>query len=615
MNENLPESESAKKEELRENSEPKTVVDLEKDAELESANELQETSENAAEDDLLGDVDEVNTEDADDTTLHVVPPGISKWEREEYDEEVVRPPRKIAPDIHKEEKESLSSDIIQRAEKAILQKPLKTAIVTTHTTRDKHSSKCDRKPTKRDSSPDEKSPDRMSFADDYAELKSAAGVDCGGGGVGGTADESPTLQVTICTDKDKRSVHAKKKSEGRSSLKEENSNLKRLKLDRSKFMEKSADSSASQSAQRTIVVTESNTKSGSKRDWQRSFEDGEIKDSKYEKTKIIVSKRANDHGHQNFKERSDHSAQKYSDTDFSYPKDVKRRKCDNSERSDKNASEKTKCYSSHALSERENSRKHSFDREGNQMTKIRGRSKEKRDGLQLKHLSDNQSRSRSYDSGESFPNSQKQVIKKHHHAKCSAQTHKHQGDENSTVRISVSENMKANREGKMHDRKSGKIRSRDSRDDHKSSRRRDICQDESGFEPNYDGSSESDHSVKMGRSDGREKHGSRGSKRSNSSVYDSELKRMKQDRPSSASVSVSEPQRSKGRHISKEGASSSESSSYQSESDSSVSEGERKVSKNKSPESKHKHKKKHKKHKKHKHKHKKKKSHKSKQKD
>lgn len=144
-------------------------------------------------------------------SLHVDVPEMSKWEREELEDDMeTRPQRKSAVIVPKEEKEALTSDIIQRAELAILSKPLKPQVAL----KDKGDSKA---------SSVASSPENTVSQVKEPELKSVIKSE----------RLSPALQVTISTTKEKRSVHSKK--DQKSSKDSSQVQSKRIKLDRSNY--------------------------------------------------------------------------------------------------------------------------------------------------------------------------------------------------------------------------------------------------------------------------------------------------------------------------------------------------------------------------------------------
>ncbi|GFQ67038.1 e3 ubiquitin-protein ligase RBBP6 [Trichonephila clavata] len=126
----------------------------------------------------------------DENVLRVDVPGISKWEREESeDEDNVLPQHSSSMGISKEEKGSISSDIISRAENVLLAKQFKPRIDK----KEVNSSKVSSDNSSRDSSP--------SKHKESLELKSV---------VNSQQLKSDTLHVTISNNKDKRSVYSRK---------------------------------------------------------------------------------------------------------------------------------------------------------------------------------------------------------------------------------------------------------------------------------------------------------------------------------------------------------------------------------------------------------------------
>ncbi|XP_054723441.1 E3 ubiquitin-protein ligase RBBP6-like, partial [Uloborus diversus] len=126
----------------------------------------------------------------DENVLHVDVPALSKWEREEIDDDfVAKPQRRSAVVVPKDDKGSISSDIIHRAELALLSKPFKPRIETKEKNESRGSSIT--------SSPEAGIPKHK----EVPELKSV---------VNSEKLTSPNLQVTILTSKDRRSVRSKK---------------------------------------------------------------------------------------------------------------------------------------------------------------------------------------------------------------------------------------------------------------------------------------------------------------------------------------------------------------------------------------------------------------------
>lgn len=158
-------------------------------------------------------VDNINSEEeveenVEEEGLHVDVPALSKWEREEFEDDVEsRPQRKSAVIVPKEEKGPLPSDIIQRAELAILSKPLKPQIASKEKGDSKNSSAMS-------------SPDASVLQHKEIELKSV---------VNSERLASPALQVTISTTKEKRSVHPRKDEKSSKEIQQS----KRIKIDRS----------------------------------------------------------------------------------------------------------------------------------------------------------------------------------------------------------------------------------------------------------------------------------------------------------------------------------------------------------------------------------------------
>lgn len=200
-------------------------------------------------DNIQNDVhsDEEIEENSEETGLQVDVPALSKWEREEFEDDVEsRPQRRSAVVVPKEEKGALPSDIIQRAELAILSKPLKPQIAS--------KDKSDSKDSSAASSPDVASPQKE------PELKSV---------VKSERLPSPALQVTISTTKEKRSVHSRK-DEKSSKVSSQNQQSKRIKLDRSKLHESSTHRAVSSNAKTSDRVREIRDRNNERHERKRS---------------------------------------------------------------------------------------------------------------------------------------------------------------------------------------------------------------------------------------------------------------------------------------------------------------------------------------------------------
>ncbi|GIX75983.1 e3 ubiquitin-protein ligase RBBP6 [Caerostris extrusa] len=126
----------------------------------------------------------------DENILRVDVPGISKWEREESEEEDLALLQQKSSVVNsKDEKSPISSDIISRAENALLSKQLKPRI-----------DKKERSSSSKNSS-DDSSSENSSKQTGVVELKSV---------INSEQLKSESLQVTISSSKDKRSVYSRK---------------------------------------------------------------------------------------------------------------------------------------------------------------------------------------------------------------------------------------------------------------------------------------------------------------------------------------------------------------------------------------------------------------------
>lgn len=167
-----------------------------------------------------------------ENVLQVELPELSKWEREELEEEELppTPPRRPQAEEARDTKPALSSEVLQRAENVLLHKPLKTAIVAAAAIRlgtEKRVSSKAATSVLEDSTAARKSNTPPSAPRESKEGRKEASLRL--------RDRlDGTLQVTITSDKERRSVLTEK--EQRSSSVE--GQLKRIKLDRSKFVEK-----------------------------------------------------------------------------------------------------------------------------------------------------------------------------------------------------------------------------------------------------------------------------------------------------------------------------------------------------------------------------------------
>lgn len=183
-------------------------------------------------------------------------PEISKWEREEYEEEE-KSPNIDSNSSQKEMRVSLPSDIIQRAEKAILQKALKTAIVGPPISREKHSYRgTERKNAEKSSRTGEATKDTVMVVTNVKDKEKSKEQIIDKEIKSKDKSEEPSLQITISAEKNKRSVQTTKiKNSNNSSISSstnnnnnnnkeklsDNSQMKKLKLDRSKFSENKSE--------------------------------------------------------------------------------------------------------------------------------------------------------------------------------------------------------------------------------------------------------------------------------------------------------------------------------------------------------------------------------------
>lgn len=156
--------------------------------------------------------EEVEESAEEENVLKVDMPGISKWEREESEDEYSAsiPQRRGSVVSIKEEKGSISSDIISRAENALIAKQFKPRI--------ENKVAGDSKDSSEDSTP-ERSPVRHKEA---PELKSVVNKE---------PVKPDTLKVTISNSKDKRSVYSRKEESRK--LQSESVPSKRIEGDRS----------------------------------------------------------------------------------------------------------------------------------------------------------------------------------------------------------------------------------------------------------------------------------------------------------------------------------------------------------------------------------------------
>ncbi|XP_040077166.1 E3 ubiquitin-protein ligase RBBP6 isoform X2 [Ixodes scapularis] len=193
--------------------------------------------------------------------LQVELPELSKWEREDLEEEgQLSPVRKPPVEEAKESKPTLSSEVIMRAENVLLHKPLKTAIVAASSIRSTGEKKVKSAPpveasasapprsteplhATAESSPrgEERGvePPREDKPSQVVELPPVREVKEGRREVSVPSRLRDrldgTLQVTITSDKERRSVLTPTDREQRSLAEGQ---LKRIKLDRSKFSDK-----------------------------------------------------------------------------------------------------------------------------------------------------------------------------------------------------------------------------------------------------------------------------------------------------------------------------------------------------------------------------------------
>ncbi|XP_035231530.1 E3 ubiquitin-protein ligase RBBP6-like isoform X2 [Stegodyphus dumicola] len=503
-------------------------------------------------------VSEEELAENEENVLHVDVPGLSKWEREEIDDDfVTRPQRKSAVIVPKDEKGALSSDIIQRAELVILSKPFKPRIDTKEK---------DSKDSSEVSSPETASNKHK----DVPELKSV---------VNSERLASPTLQVTISTTKEKRSVHSKPE-EIRSSRDGKQRQSSRTKAERANLSSKDEHK-----VHRTITVHSSKS-------------DEKVKDRKNKISDRQDRREVNSSSRNSSRDRREYShrneREKESRRDDIVDEDMHIRESRKHRFAEQEKYSKNMDYSPH--SGRSDRRKPYND----YMSQARSRRHYERDPPHLTERSRKpgtfkRSHSRSYDSSDSYYSNKRR--------------------QNDQQRMEQSEDYhshRSNRErhhtnyNEVSHRKHSPVKPPDkhnSSSDHSKSQHKDF-HDDLKFEPDYDEYSDPDEKII--------EHKDRPKRKSLSPA--TSRKRLKTGK---LSTNIPESAIKEVQKTDKSSLTSSASSSAASESDSSESD-DQKGSKNKTSDTDHKQKHKksrHKKHKKHKHKHKKKKSHKLKQRD
>lgn len=209
---------------------------------------------------------------AEENVLQVEVPELSKWEREELEGDESPPPDDKPAEEPKEAKPLVSSEVLQRAENVLLHKPRKKAMATaaalalgqlSSSEQKKPSSKVTPPNSSQGTSADEPSEPtvrevREGWKDPSVPPRLRDRLD-------------GTLQVTITSssEKERRSVTTSDK-EQRGSSSESTQPTKRIKLDRSKFVEKQGRAKDSEAADGGKSSVKSTSRRGDERSGGRS---------------------------------------------------------------------------------------------------------------------------------------------------------------------------------------------------------------------------------------------------------------------------------------------------------------------------------------------------------
>lgn len=203
--------------ETRRPEECETSADLAKEEEGTEKENVEDPYYEQKERETLREASDPASERKAQDELHVELPELSKWERDELEEEDGRsPPAETPAEDVKETKPSLSSEVLQRAENALMCKPLKTAIVAQTSGRSSG-----RGARSEERSGAETSSHVREVRENRRERASSRSRE---------RFES-NLQVTIIPEKEQRTRTER-----------ETAQSKRIKIDRSKFVEKRSES-------------------------------------------------------------------------------------------------------------------------------------------------------------------------------------------------------------------------------------------------------------------------------------------------------------------------------------------------------------------------------------
>ncbi|XP_067142930.1 LOW QUALITY PROTEIN: E3 ubiquitin-protein ligase RBBP6 [Centruroides vittatus] len=576
-------------------------------------------------------------------------PEISKWEREEFEEEE-KSSNDDSNSLQKEMRSSLSSDIIQRAEKAILQKALKTAIVGPPVSREKHTYRGMDRKTEKSSRVGEAPKDTVVVVSNMKDKEKSKEQSTDKETKLKDKSEEASLQITISAEKNKRSVQTTKvKSSSSKDKLSDNSQIKKLKLDRSKFLEKSKNEASlkhfiNEGMTAEKVFSNDSSKEFSSKSLPTSRRKDKIIICKIEKDrrfnlendqeKQSSHEEESDSRSRNVSSKKSPRRSKPADSNSFFTKrtyehnDHKREISDSSERESKSReshvdhdSEKRSSHSKRVINldekirrKEEIERSSSRDYKDNSVSYHREKEKYREEPSNVNVEKEERSRSRSFDSGQSIDNKQlhsstqdRSDDRKKRVPKRRISSHSSNTEMKQKEKAVFSERMKAP--------KHSNIDSRGFQEPHVRNRKESL-HDESKFEPNYDETSESEQSSDAEAKIRRSRHNEEKSRKHVDQILvartsDNEIEREKARQAAFRHEHHRDKVEVKKRERSVSPQSSSASSPCSNFSDVDKSSAKRHKSETPDSDLKLRHRKsKHKKHKKHKRKHKKRKSHK-----
>ncbi|XP_023215896.1 E3 ubiquitin-protein ligase RBBP6-like [Centruroides sculpturatus] len=574
-------------------------------------------------------------------------PEISKWEREEFEEEE-KSSNDDSNSLQKEMRSSLSSDIIQRAEKAILQKALKTAIVGPPVSREKHTYRGMDRKTEKSSRVAEAPKDTVLVVSSMKDKEKSKEQSIDKETKSKDKSEEASLQITISAEKNKRSVQTTKvKSSSSKDKLSDNSQIKKLKLDRSKFLEKSKNEASlkhfiNEGMTAEKVFSNDSSKEFSSKSLPRRKDKIIIckieKDRRFnlenDQEKQSSHEEESDSRSRNVSSKKSPRRSKPADSNSFFTKrtyehnDHKREISDSSERESKSReshvdhdSEKRSSHSKRVINldekirrKEEVERSSSRDYKDNPVSYHREREKYREEPSNVNVEKEERSRSRSLDSGQSIDNKQlhsstqdRSDDRKKRVPKRRISSHSSTAEIKQKEKAVFSERMKAP--------KHSNIDSRGFQEPHVRNRKESL-HDESKFEPNYDETSESEQSSDTEAKIRRSRHNEEKSRKHVDQILvtrtsDNEIEREKARQAAFRHELHRDKVEVKKRERSVSPQSSSGSSPCSNFSDVDKSSAKRHKSETPDSDLKLRHRKsKHKKHKKHKRKHKKRKSHK-----